>query len=110
MPYYEAWGWNLAEGGFWAKFNEYIANHYIFNTFITAQWSIYWDLIRHMILPAIVLGTGGSAIIARLTRASMLEVLGENHIRTARALVKDFRDRRLGAFTLEFPPDPTEAS
>ena len=43
------------------------------------------DWFKHMILPAIVLGTGGSAIIARLTRASMLEVIRQDYIRTARA-------------------------
>ena len=30
-PYYEAWGWQLTEGSFWAKFHEYAANHYILN-------------------------------------------------------------------------------
>jgi ABC-type dipeptide/oligopeptide/nickel transport system permease component len=43
-----------------------------------------------MILPAITLGTGGTALIARLTRASMLEVIRQDYIRTARA--KGLRD------------------
>jgi len=43
------------------------------------------DWIKHMILPALTLGTGGSAIIARLTRASMLEVIRQDYIRTARS-------------------------
>lgn len=85
VPYYEAWGWNLTEGTFWARFNEYIANHYIFNTFITAQWTIFWDLIRHMILPAIALATIPLAIIARITRSSLLEAMNKDYIRTARA-------------------------
>lgn len=85
VPYYEAWGWNLTEGTFWARFNEYIANHYIFNTFITAQWEIFWDLIRHMILPAIALATIPLAIIARITRSSLLEAMNKDYIRTARA-------------------------
>jgi peptide/nickel transport system permease protein len=85
VPYYEAWGWNLTEGTFWARFNEYIANHYIFNTFITAQWSIFWDLIRHMILPAVALATIPLAIIARITRSSLLEAMNKDYIRTARA-------------------------
>lgn len=38
----------------------------------------------HMILPAIVLGTIPLAVIVRMTRSSMLEVLGEDYIRTAR--------------------------
>jgi peptide/nickel transport system permease protein len=41
--------------------------------------------IEHLVLPAITLGTGMAAITTRLTRASMLEVLGQNYIRTARA-------------------------
>ena len=44
-----------------------------------------WGGISHMILPALTLGTAYSAIIARLTRASMLQVIREDYIRTARA-------------------------
>jgi len=41
--------------------------------------------ISHLVLPALTLGTGASAIIARVTRSSMLEVFSEDYIRTARA-------------------------
>ncbi len=85
VPYYEVWGWNLQDGTFWASLNEYIANHIIFNTFITAQWSVWWDAVRHMILPAIALATIPLAIIARITRSSLLEVMNKDYIRTARA-------------------------
>lgn len=44
-----------------------------------------WGTFKHMILPTITLGTGYSAFIARLTRASMLQVIREDYIRTARA-------------------------
>ena len=44
-----------------------------------------WDATRHLILPAIVLGTIPLAVIARMTRSSMLEVLREDYVRTARA-------------------------
>ena len=43
------------------------------------------DALRHLILPAVVLGTIPMAVIARMTRSSMLEVLGEEYVRTARA-------------------------
>ena len=58
-----------------------------------ARWGTesFGDWLSHMILPAITLGTGGSAIIARLTRASMLEVIRQDYIRTARA--KGLRER-----------------
>jgi ABC-type dipeptide/oligopeptide/nickel transport system permease component len=42
--------------------------------------------IGHLILPAIVLGASGAAVIARMTRSSMLEVLGEDYLRTLRAM------------------------
>ncbi|WP_053367666.1 ABC transporter permease [Bacillus sp. FJAT-27245] len=42
-----------------------------------------WGALEHIILPAITLGTGGAAIIARMTRSSMLEVLNQDYIRTA---------------------------
>lgn len=45
----------------------------------------YADQARHLVLPAIALGLGWVGYIARLVRASMLEVMEENHIRTARA-------------------------
>ncbi|MFC2099860.1 ABC transporter permease [Candidatus Bipolaricaulota bacterium] len=44
-----------------------------------------WDVIRHLILPSITLGAGMAALLVRLTRASMLQVLSEDYVRTARA-------------------------
>lgn len=44
-----------------------------------------WDSAEHIILPAITLGAGGAAIVARMTRSSMLEVVNQDYIRTAKA-------------------------
>src|SRR5690625_3271725 len=44
-----------------------------------------WGSFQQLVLPVITLGTGGAAIIARMTRSSMLEVIGQDYIRTARA-------------------------
>jgi peptide/nickel transport system permease protein len=44
-----------------------------------------WDSWQHIILPALTLGAGGAAIVARMTRSSMLEVIRQDYIRTARA-------------------------
>lgn len=44
-----------------------------------------WDYIKYTIMPAFALGLGGSAILARLTRASLLQVIREDYIRTARS-------------------------
>jgi dipeptide transport system permease protein len=48
-------------------------------------WDAFRSALSHLILPAIVLGTVPMAIIARQTRSAMLEVLGEDYVRTARA-------------------------
>ena len=45
----------------------------------------YWDQFMHLVMPAFAVGLGWVGYLARLVRASMLEVMGENHIRTARA-------------------------
>lgn len=44
-----------------------------------------WDYFKYAVLPGFVLGFGSSAVIARLTRASMLQIIREDYIRTARA-------------------------
>lgn len=49
------------------------------------------DLVRHLILPSLTLATGATAIIARMTRSSMLEVIRQDYIRTARS--KGLRER-----------------
>jgi peptide/nickel transport system permease protein len=84
-PYYEIWAWDLTPGTFWATLNEFVGNFVFFNAFITAQWEVFWDAVKHMILPAVALSTIPLAIIARITRSSLLEVLGRDYIRTARA-------------------------
>lgn len=45
----------------------------------------FWSAVKHLILPTIVLGTIPLAVMARMTRSSFLEVLGEDYVRTARA-------------------------
>ena len=49
------------------------------------NWGLFTDAFRHLILPAIAVGTIPLAIIARMTRSSLLEVLGLDYVRTARA-------------------------
>lgn len=55
------------------------------DAFLSGQKGAVWDALHHLILPAIVLGTVPLAVIARMTRSSMLEVLEEDYVRTARA-------------------------
>ncbi len=51
--------------------------------FLPTQWG--WDYFRFAIMPSVALGLGSSAVIARLTRASLLQTIREDYIRTARA-------------------------
>jgi len=48
-------------------------------------WAKLWDLIKHLILPVFISAFGGLAYLSRYSRASMLEVLHQDYIRTARA-------------------------
>ena len=57
----------------------------LIDTLIWGEPGDFKDAVMHMILPAIVLGTIPLAVIVRMTRSSMLEVLSEDYIRTARA-------------------------
>jgi peptide/nickel transport system permease protein len=60
-------------------------NFYVLDGIITRDWSTLWDASKHLILPAIALGSIPLAIIARITRASVLDVQNEDYVRTARA-------------------------
>jgi peptide/nickel transport system permease protein len=60
-------------------------NFYILDAIITRDPAALWDAIRHLILPAIALGSIPLAIVTRITRASVLDVQNEDYVRTARA-------------------------
>jgi peptide/nickel transport system permease protein len=55
------------------------------DSLLTLNFPAFWDGLKHLILPAIALGTIPMAVIMRMTRSSMLEVMGEDYVRTARA-------------------------
>ena len=60
-------------------------NFYVLDGIVTGNWNAAWDAVKHLILPAIALGSIPLAIIARITRASTLDVQNEDYVRTARA-------------------------
>ncbi|MBY0088319.1 ABC transporter permease [Brevibacillus sp. M2.1A] len=64
---------------------EAITHFYILDTMMAGRWDQLWEVIKHLILPGIALGTIPMAIIARITRSSMLEVMRADYVRTARA-------------------------
>ncbi|HDG61435.1 MAG: peptide ABC transporter permease [Thermotoga sp. 4484_232] len=57
----------------------------ILDALLEGNWEAFWDGLKHIILPAFVLGYASSASIARMTRASVLDVLRQDFIRTAKA-------------------------
>ncbi|MGF2615098.1 ABC transporter permease [Rossellomorea vietnamensis] len=62
-----------------------ITNLYLLDTLIQGDFQKFGEVIRHLILPGLALATIPMAIIARMTRSSMLEVMKSDYIRTARA-------------------------
>ena len=83
-PLVEVWGLTQLEGPPRAIL-DFISGLYIPAGIISGQFDVSVDAFRHLILPAIALGTIPLAIIARITRSSLLEVLGLDYVRTARA-------------------------
>ncbi|MGA2503861.1 MAG: ABC transporter permease [Anaerolineales bacterium] len=81
----QVWGLKVPDQSFWAAAVEFISRMNILNAVLTANWSLLGDAIKHLILPSMALGTIPMALIARMTRSSMLDVLGQDFIRTARA-------------------------
>jgi peptide/nickel transport system permease protein len=55
------------------------------DSLLTGNFGAFWDGLKHLIMPALALGTIPMAVIMRMTRSSMLEVMGEDYVRTARA-------------------------
>ncbi len=85
IPFYEVYGWAITEDTTLYSLLELFANMYVFNSLITLDWELLKDTVTHLILPAMALCTIPMAVIARMTRSSMLEVLGRDYVRTARA-------------------------
>jgi peptide/nickel transport system permease protein len=62
-----------------------ITNLVLIDSFVAGNWEALVDALKHLAMPAVALATIPMAIIARMTRSSMLEVLREDYIRTAHA-------------------------
>jgi peptide/nickel transport system permease protein len=84
-PFYEVWG--IGQNSFF----EFVANIDLVNAVLIWRWDIFVDALQHLILPALALATIPMAVIARMTRSSLLDVLGLDYVRTARA--KGLRER-----------------
>nr|WP_297460324.1 ABC transporter permease subunit [uncultured Halomonas sp.] len=79
-------GWTPVSGRIsYLYFVDSVTGFLTIDTLLAGNWDAFWSTLHHLILPAIVLGTIPMAVIARQTRSSMLEVQGEDYVRTARA-------------------------
>ncbi|TBW11989.1 ABC transporter permease subunit [Azotobacter chroococcum subsp. isscasi] len=79
-------GWTPVSGRLDLLYDvEPVTGFMLIDTLLSDEQGAFLDALRHLILPAIVLGTIPLAVIARMTRSAMLEVLREDYIRAARA-------------------------
>src|ERR671934_267992 len=60
-------------------------NFYVLDAIIERDWTTLWDVLKHLILPAVALGSIPLAVVTRITRAAVLDVQNEDYVRTARA-------------------------
>ncbi len=64
---------------------ETVTNFYLLDSILTWNWIAFKDAFFHLLMPGLALGTIPMAIIARMTRSSMLEIMRQDYIRTAHA-------------------------
>ncbi len=61
----------------------HVTNFYVLDGILTQEWDAAWDAMVHLVLPAVALATIPLAIIVRITRASVADVINEDYVRTA---------------------------
>ncbi|MFI4873760.1 MAG: ABC transporter permease [Blastopirellula sp. JB062] len=65
--------------------SQFQTNFYLCESLLTGKFALAMNALRHLLLPAVALGTIPAAVISRITRSSMLEVLSSDYLRTAKA-------------------------
>jgi dipeptide transport system permease protein len=79
-------GWTPVSGRLdLVHYVEPVTGFMLIDTLMAGEYQAFRSALGHLVLPTIVLGTVPLAVVARMTRSAMLEVLGEDYIRTARA-------------------------
>lgn len=79
-------GWTPVSGRISFEFYiEPITGFLLLDCLLQNDWQAFYSTLHHLILPTLALGTIPLAIVARMTRSSMIEVMGEDYIRTAKA-------------------------
>jgi peptide/nickel transport system permease protein len=67
-----------------------VTGMYTLDSLLAGNWALFKNSLGHLVLPAVTLGYFSTAVLLRMTRSSMLEVLGQDYVRTAQA--KGLRD------------------
>ena len=62
-----------------------VTHFYLIDTLITGNWSAFWDVLRHLILPAVTLGLVISGVLIRLVRVNLLQTMKGDYVEAARA-------------------------
>jgi peptide/nickel transport system permease protein len=70
--FYEVWNWRVPESGLGLGLFQFFGRLNFLNAVLTGNWALLGDAIKHMILPAVALATIPMALVARMTRSSML--------------------------------------
>ncbi len=85
-----------------------ITNMPVIDSLITGNWPVLWSTLQHLVLPAVVIAAYPFGVITRMVRASVLDTVGEDHIRMVRAL--GFSERSVfGRFALRHVWNPVLA-
>jgi peptide/nickel transport system permease protein len=58
---------------------------YLVDSLLAGNLAAFWSTVKHLLMPAVTLGTALAAIVTRITRSSVLEVMGQDYVMTARA-------------------------
>ncbi len=77
--------WGVTSEGALKSLLSFLSQMYIVNGLLSLNWQLMGDALKHLVLPTLALGTIPLSVIARMTRSSLLEVLGLDYMRTARA-------------------------
>jgi peptide/nickel transport system permease protein len=62
-----------------------ITKLFLVDSLLTANFAGFWSAVQHLLMPAVTLGTALAAIVTRITRSSVLEVMRQDYVTTARA-------------------------
>lgn len=85
--FYAQLGWSAGPGRLDVGMEPppHVTGLYTVDALLAGEWDVFRNAVSHLILPALVLGSFTTGLITRVTRSSMLEVLGNDYIRTARS-------------------------